>query len=87
MKYIIVPQYYKQKGLMKIDQRKITNEKVESLKMYNKKMENPNKFWSYQEANKRQCWINKEAEKIYKIKERELLAKMQGNGEKIYIPE
>lgn len=86
MKEIIVPQYYKNKTLMKIDNKKNIKKTVENLKKYDRNIKEPI-FWSYDKMQKEMCAINKLSNEIYKIREKNLLARMQANGEQIYIQE
>lgn len=87
MKNIQVPQYYKQKMGIITNNRKNIENKVENLKNYyrNKKIENPNKTFTYKEYDRMSNEINREYEKFYKIQERKFLAKAENAGEKIYI--
>lgn len=84
MKRIPVPQYYKSKMKIKTDERKINNEKVTELRKYHKKLENPNKYvWNYNQESKMKEKIEREYQKIYEIRERNLIQQAINNGEKI----
>lgn len=84
-KKIYVPQYYKNKLGIKTDERKTTEEKIENLKNYNKKIENPYKKMNEREYLYIKGEIENEQLKINKIRERNSLARAEKNGEKIYI--
>lgn len=87
MKNIIVPQYYKQKMGIITNQRSNTEKQVTELRNYykNKKIENPNKAITYKEYQRQKNELNREYNKIYERREKELLDKASLNGEKVYL--
>lgn len=83
-KTIIIPQYYKNKLEISSHEKANNHQKLEYLKNYNIKLENPNKIFNQKQYDKSKLKINNEMEKINRKKLENLYHKAINNGEAVF---